>query len=369
MYVSGDQLVNGSAKDDLLKRHAYLKQQITIRNRERPDDQFWLAPRYQGEWALTSCSMYATALCNLGFLYPDMRNEFVVELQTLIDRVLSKVYRQFDNEAWHEDSLEALATHEGHVWYLAHVNFMITCYRLLGGDGRYDALTHQMSKKLAYAISHDNAMIVETYPNERYIPDNSVLLASLKNHDVAFGTHYDLIIRKWRETAAPRLLDNSTGTLVFAITAGAAKKSRSRGSGATFALLYLFRADPQYFDQQYKQVRRAFGVRILPQIAIFPGMAAIKENADGSWRGDIDSGPVIFGVSTSGTGFGIGCARAAKDSDFLSQLLVTAEGIGCSIDWNGERHYLFAPLVGEAIMLAMKTSTPWDGRYVTKGSP
>jgi hypothetical protein len=369
MYVSGDQLLDGLATDDLLHRHAFLRQQITNRNEERPDKQFLLTPQFQGEWALTSCSMYTMALCNLGFLYPDMRSEFVGEIHILIDRVLQTAYRQFDEEAWSEDPLSSLATDHGHVWYLANLNLMLTCYRLLGGDARYDVLTHRISKKLAHAISHDAAMIAETYPNERYIPDNSVLLASLKNHDVAFGTHYGEVIRKWRETAAPRLLDDSTGTLVFAITAGAAEKSRSRSSGAAFALVCLFHADPEYFEEQYKKVKRVFGLWFLPKIAIFPGMAALKESADGSWDGDIDSGPVLFGASTSGTGFGIGCARAARDSEFLSQLLVTAEMVGSSIDWNGERHYLFAPLVGEAIMFAMKTSTPWDGRYVSKDNP
>jgi hypothetical protein len=104
----------------------------------------------------------------------------------------------------------------------------------------------------------------------------------------------------------------------------------------------------------------------LPKIGSFPGLGALKENSDGSWIGDIDSGPVVFGASTSGTGFGIGCAKAAHDSEFLSEMLMTAEVVGSTIDWNGKRHYLLAPLVGEAIMLAMKSTTAWDGRYVVK---
>src|SRR5262249_60008994 len=100
MYVSGDQLLNGIATDDLLHRHAFLKQEITISNQERPDKQFLLPAQFQGEWALTSCSMYSMALCNLGFLYPDRRSEFIGELQTLVDRVLQQSYREFDKEAW-----------------------------------------------------------------------------------------------------------------------------------------------------------------------------------------------------------------------------------------------------------------------------
>jgi hypothetical protein len=37
----------------------------------------------------------------------------------------------------------------------------------------------------------------------------------------------------------------------------------------------------------------------------------------------------------------------------------TAELAGCTVQWDGRRRYLLAPLVGEAIMLAMKSATPW----------
>ena len=127
---------------------------------------------------------------------------------------------------------------------------MITCYRLLGGDTKYDNLTNCISRALARRISRDAAMIAETYPDERYLPDNSVLLASLKNHDIIFGTHYDQLINKWKCSAAPKLIDPHTGTLVFAITEGAKRKSRSRSSGAAFSLVYLFHANLEFFDQQ-----------------------------------------------------------------------------------------------------------------------
>ncbi len=367
-YVSGEQLLDGRATDDLLHRQAFLRESITIRNDEQPEKQTWLPPRFQGEWAVTSCSMYSMALCNLGFLYPEKRSSFLEEVRTLIERVRQKSYSQFDIDAWNEDPLSTLESDRGHVWYLAHLNLMLTSYKLLGGDTKYDALTHAISAALARRISRDSAMIAETYPNERYLPDNSVLLSSLKCHDIAFGTHYDQVIQKWRKTAAPELLDENTGTLVFAITEGAARKSRSRSSGAAFSLVYLYHADPEFFDEQYKQLRSVFRAWLLPPAGFFPGAGALKENRDGSWKGDIDSGPVLFGISTSGTGFGVGCARAAGDTEFLSQLLATAEIAGSSVDYNGQRHYLLAPLVGEAIMLAMKTETQWDARYVVASS-
>ena len=76
---------------------------------------------------------------------------------------------------------------------------------------------------------------------------------------------------------------------------------------------------------------------------------------------DIDSGPILFNLSPSGTAFAIGPATYFNDSDFRSHLLMTAEIGGSTIrGWN-TNHYLLAnlALVGEAITLAMRTSVPW----------
>ena len=114
--MSGDQLLNGLATDDLLHRHAFLKDAITTHNDDHPDKQWLLPSRFQGEWAVTSCSMYSMALCNLGFLYPNMRSDLLNELQCLIDRVSQRSYRQFDIDAWNEDPLDSLKSDNGHVW-------------------------------------------------------------------------------------------------------------------------------------------------------------------------------------------------------------------------------------------------------------
>ena len=75
---------------------------------------------------------------------------------------------------------------------------------------------------------------------------------------------------------------------------------------------------------------------------------------------DIDAGPIIFNLSPSGTGFVIGAATSLEDMEFRKQLLKTAEIGGSTVSWFGSSHYLLAniALVGEAIILAMRTSAP-----------
>ena len=56
-------------------------------------------------------------------------------------------------------------------------------------------------------------------------------------------------------------------------------------------------------------------------------------------------------------------ARLSKDADYLQGLLTSAEVVGGTVSARGARHYLFGPVVGEAIVLAMKTACNWDGRF------
>jgi hypothetical protein len=75
---------------------------------------------------------------------------------------------------------------------------------------------------------------------------------------------------------------------------------------------------------------------------------------------DIDAGPILFNLSPSGTGFVIGAATSLEDMEFRKRLLKTAEIGGSTVSWFGKSHYLLAniALVGEAILLAMRTSAP-----------
>lgn len=70
-------------------------------------------------------------------------------------------------------------------------------------------------------------------------------------------------------------------------------------------------------------------------------------------RGEVDSGPLVFGLSPSGTGFAIAGATL-YGSKARGGLLRTAETVGFSVPFGGW-HYLASPLVGEAALLAAKT--------------
>lgn len=132
----------------------------------------------------------------------------------------------------------------------------------------------------------------------------------------------------------------------------------SRGSGAAWGVFYLAYADPHFAAQQYAQMRTTLADSVL---SVIHGVREYPSGVSGS--GDVDSGPVILGLSPSGTGFAIAGATVARDDEFKLELLRTAELVGTSYETSRGTRYLLAPLVGDAILLAMRTVTSWGLRF------
>lgn len=81
------------------------------------------------------------------------------------------------------------------------------------------------------------------------------------------------------------------------------------------------------------------------------------------WLGmDIDVGPILFNLSPTGTAFAIGSVTYFDDNTLRNKLLRTGDLAGFTVSCKGKRHYLLAniALVGEAIVLAMRTATDWS---------
>jgi hypothetical protein len=142
-----------------------------------------------------------------------------------------------------------------------------------------------------------------------------------------------------------RWTDPNSGLLRFA------PHQPARGSGAAWNAFYLPFIDESFAADQSARTWATFG-----DTALFGTLHGIREWPRGvEATGDVDSGPLVFGVSPSATGFMLGAARLAGDEARVSGLLTTAELVGVSA---GGR-YLLSPLVGDAITLAAKTLTRW----------
>ena len=86
------------------------------------------------------------------------------------------------------------------------------------------------------------------------------------------------------------------------------------------------------------------------------GLAAAREFPEGlEGRPDVDSGPVLFGLGPSASGFAIAAAAIMGDAETARQLLKASVLVGMPALRRGELEYTIMPPVGQAVILFGKT--------------
>ena len=313
----------------------------------------WIPSQFQGEWAIYSCSMTCKALANISKLYPKYREEFVKHISTIINIALSKEIREYDRERWNEDPIEGINGQLSHLSYYSHLAWMISEYKEIGGDARFDGLYHSFCKAMNDRILTSPALNLPTYPYESiYVPDMLVAIVALSNYSRQNNGKYNLTVKKWILKAKTEWINYKTGLLASFLTENGIIIPSIKGSYSSLNCYYLSLIDYEFAKKQYEFLKKNF-----KQNYPFTG---IKEYYDRKcmFGFDIDAGPIIFNLSPSGTAFAIGAATMMNDLKFRKQLLKTAEIAGTTVTSNGMSHYLLSnlALVGEAITLAMRTS-------------
>ena len=317
-----------------------------------------IGEQFQGEWALYTCSMTTAALANIAILYPQNKEIAIKYIERIIDIALSREIRKYDIIRWREDPMNGIDGEQSHISYYSHLAWMISRYKQIGGESKYDGLYHTLCKSMNRRIRQSPILNLPTYPGECiYIPDMLVAIVALANYSQQYQGEYATTVQMWLEKAKKEWIDQETGLLASFLVED--KDSAEiilpvKGSYSALNTYYLSLVDPEFAKEQYDCLKKYYRQG-------FPFSGIREYHNKSCWLGmDIDAGPIIFNLSPSGTAFAIGCATSLGDMEFRSQLLKTAEIAGSTIRWFDKSHYLLAnvALVGEAIALAMRTSAP-----------
>lgn len=339
-----------SEKEDVLKRRNWLISKVCVEPRqlikEMPSG---IGLQFQGEWALYSCSMLTKVLTNMADLYLETKNDAIKTIDSLIQIVLSPELRRYDAVRWDEDPIESLKEGESHISYISHLAWMIGNYKKLTTDNKYDELHHSLCEAMNRRIIASPQFNLPTYPEEPiYIPDMLVAIVALHDYSIRNNGKYGDTVAKWLRLAKTEWLDLDTGLLNSTLE----EPSTVKGSYSALNCYYLSLIDSDFAHEQYNKLKKLFYRDGL--------LAGLKEYHDSSplLGFDIDAGPIVFGLSPSGTAFFIGSATYFNDTKTRSKLLRTAEIAGHTISWDNNRHYILADyaIVGEAITLAMRTN-------------
>lgn len=346
-------------KKDIIRRANYLTSKVATTPQKLLEEMpSGIGEQFQGEWAIYSCSMTCAALANIAILYPKNKELSIKFIGEIIDIALSEEIKEYDRMRWGEDPMDGIYGNRSHISYYSHVAWMISRYKQIGGDNKYDGQYHTLCRSMNRKILQSPIMNLPTYPGESiYIPDMLVAIVALNNYASQYSGEYSSTVKLWIERAKKEWIDKETGLLAsFLVQNGNSAEIEPpvKGSYSALNCYYLSLIDTEFAKEQYECLKKNFK-------QTFPFVGLKEYHNRTCWFGmDIDAGPIIFNLSPSGTGFVIGAATSLEDMEFRNQLLKTAEIGGSTVTWFGKSHYLLAnvALVGEAIILAMRTSAP-----------
>ena len=347
-------------KEDILTRRNYLIEKVITEPSEllatMPEA---VGPQFQGEWALYSASMLSAALTNIAHIYPETRFESLHYIDCLIKIVMSPEIRQYDTDRWGEDPLETLDGDLSHISYLSHLAWMISGYKQIGGDQKYDRLYKQLCETMNRRILLSPTLNLQTYPGEFiYVPDMLVAIVALANYSKQNKGEYWPTVHSWLQLMQNDWIDEQSGQIASFIPDGEVwiGKLPAKGSYSALSCYYLTFVDEEFAKKQYEILKKNFYQNRF--------ITGFREYYDRKCLlgFDIDAGPILFNLSPTGTAFGIGPATYFEDWEARKRMLKTAELAGFTIYKRDQRHYLLAnvALVGEAITLAMRTACKWN---------
>lgn len=338
-------------KEEILQRRNWLVEKICVEPSkllsEMPAD---LDAQFRGEWAIYSCAMLSKALVNIAVLYPETKEESALKIDHLIQMVMSREMKYYDAMRWGEDPLKSLESENSHVSYLSLLAWMIGNYKSITNDSKYDDLYETLCETMNRRILNSKTLNIPTYPNEGiYFPDMLVAIVALHQN----GKYSDTV-NKWLTKAKKEWLNKDNGILVATADTYGNVYPGVDGSYAALSCYYLSMVDEEFAKSQYEKLKKT-----LLKEGVLTGFKEYPEYSP-IFSLDMDAGPILFGLSPSGTAFAIGPATFFNDTETRNSLLRTAEIVGHSVKWKDKRHYLLSnfALVGEAVTLAMRTHSP-----------
>lgn len=335
--------------------HAALAEELVAF--EARDDAQRRAPsgdRFAGEWALVTHQMIALGLAQIALAHPALAARYAPLAARSAIKSFQPEMRDFGTDAWRgEDGMASLEGAHGHA-YLGYPALALGMARLVDPAfpadvaRAHDALIAALERRLLASPTG----LIDTYPGEAYPTDVAAVAAAIAVHARATGANHDAALGHWAEKVRAVQLDCASGLVVQRMDArDGARHDAPRGSGTGLAAYFASFADCG--------IAELLTDGLLRQRATFLGFGAIREFAAGySGQGDVDSGPVVFGVSVAATGFALGPARALGREDEFISIYRTTSLFGMPLAFVAGQRFATGGPIGNALLLALLTCRP-----------
>jgi hypothetical protein len=243
------------------------------------------------------------------------------------------------------------------VFHAGWTNWLRAGVLLLAGDSDPALLAEldRQSAEIARAFDASATPFLSDYPDRAWPVDSVVAIASLRLHDRLRPPRYQATIARWLAAVKTRL-DPGTGLIPHRVDPKDGHPlETARGSSQSMLLRFLVEIDPVWAEQQYALFRQKLVVTRMG----LPGVREFPEGVAG--KGDVDSGPLILGVSASASVVARGTAAVHRDAELGGALSDTMELFGMPVRFGGEKRYALGLLpVGDAIIAWSHGARRWS---------
>ena len=236
-----------------------------------------------------------------------------------------------------------IAALDGGTFYRGWRLLLLAEQTRLTGQGRPELLAE--AEVVRQALDRAATGVPPSYP-EQYWPCDAVvaMAAVVRAHQVADDPLDATALADWR-AKLDRLRDPVTGLLGHRIDVFGRVLQGPRGSSQAIVQAFWPDVDRAGAAQQWQRFTTTFVVREW-------GLVGVREYPIGDdAAGDVDSGPLIAGVSASASAVTLAAARRNGDAVLAATLDHEAEYLGLPLQWSGERRFAFGLLpVGDAFV-------------------
>ncbi|WP_212816600.1 hypothetical protein [Polymorphospora rubra] len=234
--------------------------------------------------------------------------------------------------------------------------------RLAGGPAaapfdaeRLAADVDTLARAFDNQLTATGSPFLSAYPGQAWPVDSTVGIATVRLADHLAGTDaYDGLLARWR-TAADARRDPATGLLAHRVDPDTGfPVEGARATSQTMALRFLREVYPQDATRDWARFRDLFASTTFWA----PGVREHPRGTD--LPGDVDSGPLILGMSASASVVALGDAVLFGDRRTAAALSGLAETTGFAVESGGQRRYLGGLLpVGDAFLVWSLTADGW----------
>jgi hypothetical protein len=223
----------------------------------------------------------------------------------------------------------------------------------------------QDSADIAAGFDASPTPFLPSYPGQAWPVDSTVAVASLRLHDKLLSPAYDVTVIRWLANVQARL-DPATQLIPHTANVDTGEPtSGAQGTSQSIINRFLPEIDPEFARQQYTRFRTWF---LSAPLGVGPTVREYPTGTNGP--SNVDSGPLVLGVSLSATVVTIGAAKLNGDATLANGLARFGEVAGLPFYTPGAKRYFFGAYpIGDAFLAWSKTARPWVATAGTPGLP